>query len=142
MTPSVDLELVSRTLQQLFENDRRPISYACAGSNRTVFFSPAAAAARTGLLPAFLVTAEAIWTQATGKVFGIEVSTERDTVLGFRVTAIRRGTFSTVMLSLMETIAQVQDPNRLAANDLVRIRLLASTGRMLSVGASLKPAAT
>ena len=58
------------------------------------------------------------------------------------MTAIRRGTFSTVMLSLMETIAQVQDPNRLAANDLVRIRLLASTGRMLSVGASLKPAAT
>ena len=142
MTPPVNLGLVSRTLQQLFEHDRRPITYACAGSDKTVFYSAASAAARTGLLPAFLVTAEAIWTQATGKVFGIEVSTEPDTVLGFRVTAIRRGTFSTVMLSLMETIAQVQNPDRLAVNDLVRIRQLASTGRTLSMGSSLKPVGT
>ena len=136
MTPAVDLDLVSRAVRQLLERDRRPITYACAASCKTVFYSPQGAAAHTGLLPAFLVTAEAIWTQATGKVFGIEVSTEPETVLGFRVTAIGRGTFSTVMLCLIETIAQVGDQERLIVNDLVRVRNVAATGRILSLRAT------
>ena len=135
MTPSVNLDLVSSVFRQLLERDRRPITYADAGSGQTVFFSPEGAAACTGLLPAFLVAAEAIWTQATGKVFGIDVVTEPDTVLGFRVTGIRRGTFSTVMLCLMEVIAQVSDPDRLAANDLAHIQRKAATGHRLSTAA-------
>ena len=132
MTPGADLDLVSRTLQVLLARDQRPITYACAGSRESLFYSPQGAAAPTGLLPAFLVTGEAIWTQATGKLFGLEVTTGPETVLGFRVTAIRRGTFSTVMLSLMETIRQISDPDRLVVNDLARIWREAMTGYQLS----------
>ena len=132
MTPGVDLDLVSRTLRVLLDRDRRPITYACAGSKQLLFYSAQGAAARTGLLPAFLVAGEAIWTQATGKLFGLEVTTEPETVLGFRVTAIRRGTFSTVMLSLMEAIGQISDPDRLVVNDLARIWEEATTGYRLS----------
>ena len=102
MSPGLDLDVVARTFGVLLARDTRPVVYVCAGSGKTILYSPDAAAARTGLLPAFLVTADAIWEQATGKSFGIEVTTDTEAVLGFRVAAIRRGTFSAVMLSLME----------------------------------------
>ena len=121
MSDGVDLGLVSRTLQRLLEQADRSILYDCRASRRTLIYTADSAAAPTGLLPAFLSAADAIWREATGKSLGVEIATHPNTVLGYTVVCIHGGTFATVMLALMEAIEQIAQPRTLLANDLGRI---------------------
>jgi hypothetical protein len=125
MSGGVDLIAVSRTLQRLLEQAGRPILYDCRASRRTLIFAPDSAAAPTGLLPAFLSAGDAVWREATGKSLGIEIVTDRNTVLGYTVLCIHGGTFATVMLSVMEAIEQVAQPKALLVNDLGEVWRLA-----------------
>ncbi|MEA2791745.1 MAG: hypothetical protein QOG73_4151 [Acetobacteraceae bacterium] len=125
MSVGVDLIAVSRTLQRLLEQAGRPILYDCRASRRTLIFAPDSAAAPTGLLPAFLSAGDAVWREATGKGLGIEIVTDRNTVLGYTVLCIHGGTFATVMLSVMEAIEQVAQPTALLVNDLGEVWRLA-----------------
>jgi hypothetical protein len=111
MSARVDLGLVSGTLQRLLEQSGR----------RTLSYAPDSAAAPSGLLPAFLSAGDAVWREATGKSFGVEIAADPNTVLGFTVRGIHAGTFATVMLAVMEAIEQVARPNLLLVNDLARL---------------------
>ncbi len=117
----VDLALVSRTLQRLLERSGRSICYDCRASRRTLSYAADSAVAPTGLLPAFLSAGDAVWREATGKSFGIEIAADPATVLGYTVRGIRAGTFATVMLAVMEAIEQAAQPDVLLVNDLGRV---------------------
>lgn len=121
MSDSPDLKLVSRTLQRLLEQTGRSILYDCRASRRTLSFAADSAAAPSGLLPAFLCAGDAVWREATGKGLGVEITTDPGTVLGYTVIAIQGGTFSTVMLAVMEAIEQAAQPDTLLINDLARV---------------------
>ena len=121
MSDSPDLKLVSRTLQRLLEQTGRSILYDCRASRRTLSFAADSAAAPSGLLPAFLSAGDAVWREATGKGLGVEITTDPGTVLGYTVIAIHGGTFSTVMLAVMEAIEQAAQPDTLLINDLARV---------------------
>ena len=121
MSNGVELGLVSRTLQRLLEQGDRSILYDCRASRRTLSYAADSAAAPTGLLPAFLSAADAVWREATGKSLGVEIVTHPNTVLGYTVVCIHGGTFATVMLAVMEAIEQVAQPRTLLVNDLGRV---------------------
>lgn len=121
MSNGVDLGLVSRTLQRLLEQGERAILYDCKASHRTLIYAADSAAAPTGLLPAFLSAADAIWREATGKSLGIEIATHPNTVLGYTVVCIHGGTFATVMLAVIEAIEQIAQPKTLLVNDLSHV---------------------
>ncbi len=121
MSDSVDLALVSRTLQRLLEQSGRSIFYDCRASRQTITYAADSAAAATGLMPAFLTAGDAVWREATGKSLGVEIVTDPKTVLGFTVRGIHAGTFATVMLSVMEAIEQAAQPRTLLVNDLARV---------------------
>lgn len=121
MSDTVNLALVSRTLQQLLEQSGRPIFYDCRASLQTITYAADSAAAPTGLLPAFLSAGNAVWREATGKSLGVEIVTDPKTVLGFTVRGIHAGTFATVMLSMVEAIEQAAQPHILLVNDLARV---------------------
>jgi hypothetical protein len=118
MSADVDLVLVSQTLEHLLMQSGRMIAYDCRASRRTIAFAPDSAAAPTGLLPAFLTAADAVWREATGKSFGVEVVPDPATVLGFVVRGIHAGTIATVMLAMIEAIEQAADDKSLLVNDL------------------------
>jgi hypothetical protein len=75
-------------------------------------------AAPEGLLPVFLVAGEAVWREASGKGFALDITRDPEALLGYRVNAIGAGSFSTIMLSVMEATAQVARPEALVVNDL------------------------
>ena len=78
------------------------------------------AAAEDGLLPAFLVAGEAIWRDVTGRGFDLKLERDLGAVLSWRIEAIAAESFSCVLLSVMEAIAQVARPDGVMAFDLAR----------------------
>ncbi|HJS95981.1 MAG TPA: hypothetical protein VJ741_17090, partial [Solirubrobacteraceae bacterium] len=100
------------------ERDTRPVHYVDGATGETLNVSPAAAASASGLLPAFLVGGEAIWREATGKGFGLDIVRDSQALLGYRLRGIGAGSFATVMLSTMEAAHQVARPEAIVASDL------------------------
>jgi hypothetical protein len=139
MSDEIDLAVVSRTLQRLLEQRGSPILYDCRATQRTITYAPDSAAAPTGLLPAFLSAGDAVWREATGKSFGVEIAPDPNTVLGYTVRSIHGGTFATVMLAMMEAIDQAARPNSLLVNDLSQVWRLAGD-RMARAALTQAPA--
>jgi hypothetical protein len=117
MQRPVDLGAVSRTLQALLEQDGRTVSMLdrTTGAARPV--STELAASRDGLLPVFLVAADAVWRDVTDKSFGIELRREPRTLLGFQAQGVSGGPFSSLMLAMIEAIEQVARPGLVLVND-------------------------
>ena len=80
-----------------------------------------AAAAEDGLLPVFVVAGEAIWRDVTGRGFELSLKRDLGALLSWRIEAIEAETFSSVLLSVMEAIAQVAGPEGIMALDLARV---------------------
>jgi len=114
---AVDLPIVSRTLEALLTREDRKLAMLDRATDQTAAVSPGLAASPTGFLPVFLVAADAVWRDATGKSFGIKLARDPGSLLGFRTQAIESGPFSAVMLSMMEAIAQASQPGVLLIND-------------------------
>jgi hypothetical protein len=116
--PGVKVDLVERTLQALLEQVGKPVVILDQAAGKEETFSPAMAAARDGLLPVFLVAGEAVWREATGRDFGLEIVPDREALLGHRVARIGGGSFSTVMLSVLEATDQATGPEAVLVNEL------------------------
>jgi hypothetical protein len=113
--------MVSRTLEVLLERDERIIVMLDRVTGQTADVSPELAASPSGFLPVFLVAADAVWRDATGKSFGVRLARDPSSLLGFRTHAIESGPFSAVMLSMMEAIEQTAQPDLLLMNDFDRL---------------------
>ena len=140
MNEGLELKTVSRTLQVLLERAGKPVIYQCTVSKQDLRFEPEDAVTVNGLLPAFLTAADAVWHEATGRRFALDVVTDPGAVFGYVIRGARSGTFSTLMLSLMEVLAQIEQPDCLLVNELTTVWIGASR-RSAAISAGAVPAA-
>lgn len=69
----------------------------------------------------FLVTADAVWREATGNGFVLDVRPDPEALLGHRVHGARAAPISAVMLHVLEAIDRTAGPDGLLVNDLARV---------------------
>jgi hypothetical protein len=115
---AVSVESVSRTLEALLTRDTRSVAYRDGATGQDLVVSPLSAASPAGLLPAFVVAGEAVWREATGNGFSLDIVRDPQSLLGYRLRGIGAGHFATVMLATMEATAQVAGPSAIVVNDL------------------------
>ena len=104
---AVDLADVSRVLEQLARHHGKPYVFRDTVSGLDLPLEYDEVASPKGLLPAFLIAADAVWYRATGNGFALQVIEQPDTLLGYAVRRIGGGNFSSVMLSIMEVQEQL-----------------------------------
>lgn len=126
---AVSVEWVSRTLEALLAREGRSVVYRDGATGQDLVVSPPSAASPSGLLPAFVVAGEAVWREATGNGFSLDLARDPQALLGYRLRAIGAGHFATVMLATMEATAQVAGPSAIVINDLNAL-WSAATGRI------------
>jgi hypothetical protein len=117
----IDIEKVGFVMAALLSKAGRPVVLEdlVGGTARHVPASSAAAA--DGLLPVFLVAGEALWREATGDGFAIEIESDLDALCGYRVTKIGAGQFVSVMLSMMEAAFQAARPEGIMVNEITLV---------------------
>lgn len=115
---TVSLGAVERTLRTLLEREPRAILCNDAATGEDLEVSADSAASPSGLLPAFVVAGEAVWREATGRGFALDIVRDPDALLGYRLRGIGAGGFATVMLATMEATAQVAGPDAIHVHEL------------------------
>jgi hypothetical protein len=117
---TLDVSYVSQVVRALLNEAGRQILVEDGSRQDLVPIPFDAAATEDGLLPVFLVAGEAIWRDVTGRG---ELKLKRDlgALLSWRIEAIEADTFSCVLLSVMEAIAQVAVPEGVMVLDLARV---------------------
>ena len=115
---SVDLAAVERTMRVLAERSQVAFAYHDPANGQVVPVAPEALAARTGYLPAIVSAAEAIWREAAGTGFQLDIVGDQAALLGYRLRGIGAGSFSTVMLASMEALHQAARPGAIILSDL------------------------
>src|SRR5439155_1650789 len=119
----------SRALEALLARDGRSIVYCDGATGRDLVVTPPSTASPSGLLPAFIVAGEAVWREATGNGFSLDIVPDAQALLGYRLRGIGAGHFATVMLATMEAMAQVAGPSVVIVNELNAL-WSAATGRI------------
>jgi hypothetical protein len=115
---SVDPAILGRTLEAYLTQAGTPLAFHDRATAQTHALPFSSARDPAGLLPVFVVTGEAVWREATGKRFALDIRQDPDALLGRRLHAVGSGTFSTVMLSVIEAAVQAAGPKALLVNDL------------------------
>lgn len=113
---SVDLETVSRTMAALLAHDRRRVVYHDRPAGERLTVDIPIAASPSGLLPAFLVAGEAVWREATGSGFALDIVHDPKALFGYRLRAIGADSFASVMLATIEATAQAAGPQAIVVN--------------------------
>lgn len=114
-----DLVVVGRALQAVLVDAGTPLLLHDRATGETLPLLPELAGDPAALLPVFLVAGEAVWREASGKSFLLDIRRDASALLGYRACGIGAGTFATVMLSTMEAIEQALQADRLLVNDLI-----------------------
>jgi hypothetical protein len=117
MEHPVSRAAVARTLEALLTRGDRTVAMLDRTTGRPCPVSPDLAASIDGLLPVFLVAADAVWRDVTDISFGIVLCRDRRALLGFVACGVSGGPFSSLMLSMMEAIEQVARPGMILVND-------------------------
>jgi hypothetical protein len=118
---TLDVPQVSRVLRALLVEADRDILVEDPPRRDLVKVPFDAAAAEDGLLPIFLVAAEAIWRDVTGRGFELTLKRDLGALMSWRIEEIRAEAFSSVLLSVMEAIASVAQADRVRVLDLARV---------------------
>jgi hypothetical protein len=115
---AVDLDAVERTMRVLAERSPVPFVYQDPADGQRHAIAPHALASRSGYLPAIVAAGEAVWREATGKGFALDIVHDPEALLGYRLRGIEAGGFSTAMLSSMEALQQVARPDAVVVSEL------------------------
>lgn len=115
---SLDPHLLGRTLEAHLGGLALQLAFHDRATGRTHDLHRAAAGQPDGLLPVFVVAGEAVWREATGKGLALDIRPDPQGLFGRRLHLVNSGTFATVMLSVMEAVAQASGPGTLLVNDL------------------------
>jgi hypothetical protein len=118
---TLDVAYVSQVVRALLHEAERELFLEDTPRQDLVPIPFDAAAAEDGLLPAFLVAGEAIWRDVTGRGFDLKLERDLGALLSWRIEAIAAESFSCVLLSVMEAIAQVARPDGVMVLDLARV---------------------
>jgi hypothetical protein len=105
-------------MEVLLVQGGRSIAYRDKAGGQDLVVSPLGAASPSGLLPVFVVAGEAVWREATGSGFSLDIVRDPQALLGYRLRGIGAGHFATVMLATMEAAAQAAGPSAIVVNDL------------------------
>ncbi len=116
----LDPAILGRTLEAYLTRAGKPLAFHDRATAQTHVLPFASARDPAGVLPVFLVAGEAVWREASGKGFALDIRPDPEALLGRRLHAVGSGTFSTVMLSVIEAATQATGPNGLLVNDLRR----------------------
>jgi hypothetical protein len=114
----INLRTVEQTMERLLEAEPCAIVYRDHATGLDLAVSPASTASASGLLPVLVVAGEAVWREATGKGFALDIVKDQEALLGYRLRGIGAGNFTTVVLAAMEAAAQVARPGVIVINDL------------------------
>ena len=90
-------------------------------SGRTAPVRPETAGAPDGLLPVFAVAADAVWREATGNGFGLDLQPDPASLLGYRIDGARAASSSAILLCILEAMHRAAGPAGLLVNDLARV---------------------
>jgi hypothetical protein len=121
MSEGVEVAKVGRAMEILLRGVGQPILFK-DHARGAVFATPAdSAAAADGLLPVFLVAAEAVWREAVGDGFRLEIARDPDALFDYRVTKIGAARITDVLLALMEAAAQALRPDGIVVNELANV---------------------
>lgn len=115
---SLDPALLGRTLQAHLDRNGLPLAFHDRATGHIHALHHSAAGQPDGLLPVFVVAGEAVWREATGKGLALDIRPDAKGLFGRRLHAVGSGAFTTVMLSMMEAVAQARGPELLLINDL------------------------
>ncbi|WP_294532807.1 hypothetical protein [uncultured Rhodoblastus sp.] len=121
MSKELDVAYVARVVRQLLEDAGRDVVLEDRAGGEMVVVPPDAAAAPDGLLPVFLSSGEALALDAFGEGFGLKLKRDFDALFSWRVESITATTFSEVLLSTMEALAQASTPRGIMVLDLARV---------------------
>lgn len=124
---SVDVQIVERTMRALAEQSALAFSYRDPTTGDRHILSPDALSSGSGYLPAIVSAGEAVWREATGTGFKLDIARDPDAMLGYRLRGIGQGSFSAVMLASMEALAQVSDQRVVHVSDLAAVAEAALT---------------
>lgn len=105
----IDINRISAVLEVILARKGKPVVLHDETSGVDLPLEYDEVASPIGLLPAFLVAAEAVWHEATGNGFSIEIVEQPKTLLGYAVKRIGGGNFSSIMLSILEVHDQIDD---------------------------------
>lgn len=114
-----DILVVGRALQAVLMDAGTPLLLHDRATGETLPLLAELAGDPAALLPVLLVAGEAVWREATGKGFLLDIRRDASALLGYRACGVGAGTFATIMLSTMEAIEQARQPDRLLINDLI-----------------------
>ena len=129
LSSGVSVETVSRAMEALLTREGRPVIYHDIATGADLTVSARNTASPTGLLPALVVAGEAVWREAMGTGFALDIVRDREAFLGFRLKRIGAGSLTAVMLATMEAAAQVTGSGVVVASDLNAL-WSAATGRI------------
>ena len=118
---AVSVDAVSRTMQVVLERTGRPVVYHDPANGAHLALDAQAGGAPEGFLPAFVVAGEAVWREAAGKGFALDIVRDPSALLGYRLRGIGAGTFATVMLASVEAMHQVMRPEAIVVSDFNRL---------------------
>jgi hypothetical protein len=118
---TLDVAYVSQVVRALLDEAGRELFIEDTPRQDLVPIPFDAAAAEDGLLPVFLVAGETIWRDVAGRGFDLKLERDLGALLSWRIEAIEAESFSCVLLSVMEAIAQVARPDGVMALDLARV---------------------
>ena len=90
-------------------------------SGCTVPVRPETAGAADGLLPVFAVAADAVWREATGNGFGLDLQPDPASLVGYRIDGARAASASAMLLCVLEVMHRATGPAGLLVNDLARV---------------------
>lgn len=114
----VDLDAIERTMLVLAERSSVPFLYHDPSNGQRLTITPQALSSRMGYLPAIVSAGEAVWREATGKGFELDIRRDPEALLSYRLRAIGADSFTIVMLSVMEAIHQVARPEAIVVSEL------------------------
>jgi hypothetical protein len=100
---TLDVAYVSQVVRALLDETGRELLIEDAPHQDLVPIPFDAAAAEDGLLPAFLVTGEAIWRDVTGRGFDLKLERDLGALPSWRIEAIEAESFSCVLRAMRET---------------------------------------
>lgn len=118
---TVSVETVERTIKAIAEQSSKPFAYSDPTTGDRHILTPDVLASGSGYLPAIVSAGEAVWREATGRGFNLDITPDSNALLGYRLRGIGGGPFSAVMLASVEALAQVSDTRLVHVSDLTAV---------------------
>jgi len=105
---AISVSAVSAAVQRLLIQMEHPVLVDPENRGQAMTVSPADAAEPDAWLPVFVICAEALWFELTGTGFDLRLVPAKDSALGYRLATIGAGSYSALMLCMIDVTLQLE----------------------------------